>query len=130
MGEEITLFDRRGLAQAALPSAVLDPRTTGEWTGSWFELQDDSGRPRYRRPMPHPLLLRSEGPEEEGGAPRTVIWAPQRGAFSLVVPDVPEGDVVVFASPVDRPDVPQPAGEILRVPLRAPTSGSTSERSG
>jgi hypothetical protein len=123
---EITLVDRRGLAQAALPSAALDPRSPGEWTGAWFELQDAAGRPRYRRPMPHPLLLRSEGPEE-GWAPRTVIWAPQRGAFSLVVPDVPEGDVVVFAGPVDRPDVPAPAGEILRIPLGSPRPGSADE---
>jgi hypothetical protein len=47
------------------------------------------------------------------------MWVEERGAFSVVVPDLPAGaDLVMFGSPTDKPEIPAPAAELLRVPLR------------
>ncbi len=116
--QAITLFDRRELEMKPLPTQDLAAFSPGERSGFWVEVQDARRRALYRRVMPHPLLGRSEGTDADE-TPRTVIWAHERGAFSVVVPNLSDGaDVVLFGSPTDRPDIPQPAMEILRVALR------------
>jgi hypothetical protein len=114
--QAITLFDRRELEMKPLPTQDLAPFRPEERSGCWVEVQDARGRALYRRVMPHPLLGRSEGAADE--TPRTVIWVHERGAFSVVVPNLSDGtDLVLFGSPTDRPDIPQPAAELVRVAL-------------
>lgn len=116
-GERITLSERRPLEMLPVPTQDLTAFAPEERSGFWVEVQDAHGRAVYRRSMPHPLLRRSEGAADEN--PRTVVWASERGAFAVVVPNPPVGaDLVLFGSPVDPPEVPQPAAELLRVPLR------------
>jgi hypothetical protein len=115
---EITLFERLGLEMKALPTDDLEPVKPEERSGFWVELQDRRGRPLYRRSLPHPMIRRSEAHGDEPG-PRTVIWVEERGAFSVVVPNLPAGaELVMFGSPTDKPEIPAPAAEILRVTLR------------
>lgn len=115
---ELTLFDRLELEMTALPTNDLEPFKPEERSGFWVEVQDQRGRALYRRSMPHPMVRRSEAHADEAG-PRTVMWVEERGAFSVVVPNMPGGaELVMFASPTDQPEIPRPAAEILRVPLR------------
>ena len=115
---ELTLVDRLELEMTALPTNGLEAFKPEERSGFWIEVQDQHGHARYRRSMPHPMVRRSEVHDDET-VPRTVMWAEERGAFSVVVPNLPGGaELVMFGSPTDRPEIPQPAAEILRVPLR------------
>jgi hypothetical protein len=115
---EFTLFDRRELEMRALPTNDLEPLKPQERSGFWVEVQDQRGRALYRRSMPHPMIRRSEAHDDET-VPRTVMWVEERGAFSVVVPNLSGGaELVMFGSPTDQPEIPQPAAEIMRVPLR------------
>jgi hypothetical protein len=115
---ELTLFERVELEMRALPTGDLEPVKPEERSGFWVELQDRRGRALYRRSMPHPLIRRSEAHGDEPG-PRTVMWVEERGAFSVVVPNLPAAaELVMFGSPTDKPEFPAPAAELLRAPLR------------
>jgi hypothetical protein len=117
---ELTLVDRLELEMTALPTNDLEAFKPEERSGFWIEVQDRQGRALYRRSMPHPMVRRSEGHDDETVL-RTVMWVEERGAFSVVVPNLPGGAaLVMFGSPTDQPEIPQPAAEILRVPLRDP----------
>jgi hypothetical protein len=117
-GAAITLFDRREVEMRALPSHGLEGRDSAQFSGCWLELQASDGRVLYRRTVPHPMIRRSELLAEDGSF-SIHLWVPERGAFSVVVPGLPQAaELVIFASPAERPEVPQPAGELLRVPLR------------
>lgn len=119
----ITLFDRREVGMRSLPSNGLETWEPGTRSGSWVEVRDGRGVVLYRRGMQHPMIRRSEAFADDGTA-SVRLWAPPRGAFTVVVPTSRDGvDVVVFASAVELPDVPGPASEILRVPLWERPSG-------
>ena len=85
-----------------------------------MEVHDRDGRVLYRWAMAHPMIRRSEVFDRDGAdEPSTVMWAAERGAFSLVVPNLPTGtDLVLLASPTEDLEILAPASEILRVPLR------------
>ena len=115
---ELTLVDRLELEMAALPANDLTTFKPEERSGFWIEIHDPRGRALYRRSMPHPMVRRSESHDDERG-PRTVMWVEERGAFSVVVPNLFGGaELVMFGSPTDQPGMAQPAAEILRMPLR------------
>ena len=120
---ELTLIDRLELEMKPLPTNDLEAFKPEERSGFWIEAQDEQGRALYRRSMPHPMVRRSEAHGDEKD-PRTVMWVEERGAFSVVVPNLHRAaDLVMYGSPTDQPEIPKPAAEILRVPLRGPVTG-------
>ena len=107
----------------APPSEKWDPRTQREQSGFWLELQSSEGRTLYRRVIRHPIRANAEVALDEGGFTNRVAVA-DRGAFSLVVPNLADAtDLALYASPVDRPHLPEPARELVRVSLRKPRQG-------
>ena len=116
-----TLFDRRELEMRALPGSGLEPIEPGTRSGCWLEVQDADGGVLYRWVMAHPMIRRSEVFEQADGTdePRTILWAAERGACSVVVPNLAGGaDLALFASPTQDLEILQPAVEVLRVALR------------
>ncbi|MDQ3342452.1 MAG: hypothetical protein M3425_04510 [Actinomycetota bacterium] len=117
-GDEISLAERRVVAKVAPPSEDLERKRPRERSGFWMELQDGKGRTLYRRVIRNPIRANAEVALEEGGFTNRVSVA-QRGTFSLVVPNLREAaDLALFASPLDRPHLPEPASEVVRVPVR------------
>lgn len=117
-GEQIRLVDRREVDAVTPPSEDLERPKPAERSGFWLELQDREGRVLYRRVIRHPVRANAEVATGDGGFTNEVSVA-ERGSFSLVVPNLsPAADLALFASPLDRPNVPEPASEIVRVPLR------------
>lgn len=117
-GDQISLTERREVAMAAPPSEELGRKGAEDRSGFWLEVQDGQGRTLYRRTIRHPIRANAEIALEDGTFTNRVSVA-DRGAFSLVVPNLgPDAELALFASPVDRPHVPEPASEVLRVPLR------------
>ena len=114
-GDRITLVDRREVEMRAVPSDPLEQPT--DRSGFWIEVQDSARRAIYRRGMRHPLRLNSEVVGEDGRLTNVVSVA-ERGAFSLVVPNLPDGvELTLVATPADLPENARPAAEILRVAL-------------
>jgi hypothetical protein len=125
--DEFTLRDRLVLEMEVPPSLDLEAFGTESRSGCWVEVQDARGAVLYRRLLPHPMVRRSEA--AAGEAPRTVHWREERGAFSILVPNLPHGaDLVMFASPADEPELTGAAVETFRLPLRDRRDGSPQPR--
>lgn len=116
--DDISLVDRRVVAKVAPPSEDLARKQPRERSGFWMELQDGEGRTLYRRVIRNPIRANAEVAVEGGGFTNRVSVA-RRGTFSLVVPNLREAaELALFASPLDRPHLPEPASEVARVPVR------------
>lgn len=119
-GGAITLVDRQEVDVAAPPSENLERHQPERRSGFWVELQARDGRTLYRGVIRHPIRASAEVVAEEGGFTNQVSVA-ERGAFSLLVPNLPEADdLTLYSSPIDRPHLPEPATELMRVPVREP----------
>lgn len=115
---EYSLLRRREVAGMAPPSEPLDRGERRARSGFWVELVDPEGRALYRRVMQHPIRTRAEVPDEEGGFTNRVSVARQ-GTFSVLVPNLPDAaELVLFSSPLERPQAPEPAEAVVRVPVR------------
>jgi hypothetical protein len=110
-GDRIQLVAQEQLAMAVLPSEELGQ--DGPRSGFWHELQDSAGRPLYRRVTSNPLSTGVEIPTGDPEQPLAYEQVPRpAGIFSVVVPDLPEGQsVALFVS--------QPGG-IPILPRRGP----------
>jgi hypothetical protein len=94
------------------PSQPL-PAELGKVSGFWFELQSEEGGVRYRGIVDHPLLVRSEPPDDTAESVTVAVQA----LFSMVIPRVRPGeDLVIFSSPLEPGETGRPAREILRLP--------------
>ena len=119
-GGDIELVDRREVDTVAPPSQEAPRRAQAEQSGFWVELRDAEGREIYRRVMRNPIRVAAEVPDGEGGFTNKVSVA-QSAMFSLLVPNLPEAtELALFASPLDRPHLPEPAREVARIPFRPP----------
>ena len=112
-GSNMEPLDRQRLAMAVLPSSSLETDTPQ--SGFWFELQDAQRQPLYRWILKNPLLnfleVRSENPEEPLSYQEAA--RPSEGVFSVVVPDLPDGDFVAFMASQPYPTM-WPQGSIQR----------------
>ncbi len=117
---DIELVERQEIDTVAPPSQEVPEREETAQSGFWVELRDADGRTIYRRVMRNPIRAAAEVPDGEGGFTNRVSVAPA-GMFSLLVPNLPEAmELALFASPLDRPHMPEPATEVVRAPFRAP----------
>jgi hypothetical protein len=115
---EFTLVDRASIEKRLPPS---DEIPEGLVTGFWFELQSADGSVRYRRIMGDPIRLVFEGPAEGSAstAPDRAEGIPAKRVFSVLVPSIAPGDVLLFFGPPVEPADPGTA----RRSSAAPYSG-------
>jgi hypothetical protein len=95
----------RNVIQKRLPPSDEIPE--GVVTGFWFELRSADGAVRYRRIIGDPIRLVFEGPAEGSGAtaPDRAEGIPEKRVFSVLVPAIAEGDVLLFFGlPIDPPE--------------------------
>ena len=106
-GDEITLVAQQRLAMVAPPddsALTLDARA-----GTWIEVRDANGRGLYRQVLTDPISAGYEAtprtPDEVG---IHVVPGEPTGAFTVVVPDLPDAqDVVLHRLSSDDLDVPR-----------------------
>jgi hypothetical protein len=83
-----------------LPPSDPDPekRSAEGASGFWIELQSPEGAVLYRRILQDPILYHQEGvaPGSPKGQLSRVDWIPETRTFSILIPDLPNGDQVVF----------------------------------
>jgi hypothetical protein len=88
--------------------------------GFWVELRDAADRPLYRRVTQNPVRFAAEFPTGESDRP--LAWGDldePRGAFVLVVPDLPAAQtVLLFSSPLGSEGSGKPASELVRFDLK------------
>jgi hypothetical protein len=85
-------------------------------TGFWYELRDRADKIFYQRATQNPIRFDEEIYSDDPKQPinRQPVEDP-RGVFVLLVPNTPQGDVVVlFSSPLDPESSAQPAKEFAR----------------
>jgi hypothetical protein len=125
-GDRVDLVLRQPVDMVAPSSEPLDD--FGDRLGSWIELRDAEGVALHRQVLHDPLGASTEvfssDPEE---SLQQVERTRQKGAFTVVVPDLPRADhVAVVADVAPPPDVatlpgahPRGAPErrVLRFPL-------------
>ena len=73
------------------------------------------------------MIRRSEAVADHGSSSNH-LWVPEQGAFSVVVPNLLQGaELVMFASPNERPDpsagIGGPADRAARAPAARTRSG-------
>jgi hypothetical protein len=117
-GPDIRLTGSDRLAMFVPPSDPLD--ALAPQSGFWVEVRDPQDKPIFRRLMHHPIQTEYEVfPAESGGS---IIRTPRptpTGVFSIVVPDLPDGQSLVFhGSPPSTEHRQLAAREIARFDLR------------
>jgi hypothetical protein len=113
-GNEIRKVSQQRVAMTAPPSHSL---SAGNEVGFWYELHDASDRPLYRRVMQSPILTSVEVFSPDGSITRHPVTNP-RGAFQVIVPDLPHAvNLVLVATPEPTPE---PLGSSAEERARAP----------
>lgn len=122
-GDQVDLVSRQPVDMVAPSSEALGD--FGDRLGSWIELRDPEGVALYRQVLQDPLGTSTEvfssDPEE---SLRRIERTRQKGAFTVVVPDLPRADqVAVVAEVAPLPGshagdaAPAPERRVLRFPL-------------
>lgn len=97
-GDSVRLVDRQPVSMLA-PVDDAELLARGE-DGYWIEVRDDEGHPLYQQVLHQPLQTHYEVfSPEPGVSPQLVPNPDSRGAFQAVVPDLPNGAVVVVQGP-------------------------------
>jgi len=95
-----------------LPASDPEPRdASGESSsGFWIELRSSEEAVLYRKILDDPLLYHHEGVDPSGpkNAIRRIDWVPGTRTFSILIPDLPNGEQVVFFGSV-IPNLAQPS---------------------
>jgi hypothetical protein len=94
----------------------------GDRWGSWIELRDAKNRVLYQQILHDPLPVDAEAPGEpdQGQLLRRPIDQPE-GVFEVIVPNMAEARTLrLYASRMQAE--PEPAAELLRLPMRADPS--------
>lgn len=115
-GDQVRLVSRQRVEMRA-PASDRTDEYEGH-SGFWVEVRDVENRVIYRRVMHNPIRFEHEAPSGDPEKPFTHVKIEDPdGAFTLVVPDFPEAQVVsLFGSPPDRPA--EPAKQVLRVDFK------------
>ena len=128
---QVTLVSRQSVEMTLPPThPIEDEAPLLEFAA---ELRGADGRVLHRVPMPNPLAPHREvfSEEPDRSIHRVPVEHPQ-GAFTVVVPDHPEGDSVALVATGRADEEATPGGlgarrEVARVPLRGP-DGERTER--
>jgi hypothetical protein len=111
-----SITDSWPLETLAPASHALDaPRAT---SGFWVELHDAKNNVLYRRVMPNPVQSDVEIFDPEEGPHRHAVEEPE-GVFTVLVPDMPDAEEIVFvSSPPDPAKRQNAARKVAAMPLR------------
>lgn len=144
-GDSVRLVGRQPVSMLA-PVDDAELLARGQ-EGYWIEVRDEGGRPLYQQVLHQPLQTHYEVFSPEPGVRPHLVPNPDvRGAFSAVVPDLPDGAVVVVQGPPvtddtddDEPPAPSPVSRrqkrktarqegdqprtLVSAPLRHPKKG-------
>ncbi len=116
VGKTVKLESATRLEMIALPS--IHTEGAEKESGSWVTLEDQQGRPLYRRPMSNPF---SGTREMLGGADREfsqVKVASTKGVIELLVPDLPgAASAVIYASDTEGARAHGPAQPVTKVSM-------------
>jgi hypothetical protein len=127
-GDDVRLVDRVPVEAIVAPG---EPEPVPEGAaGFWVELRDRSGRALYRQTLDQPIRLEAEVfPEDHGELPHHVSRTSPRGAFVIVVPDLPEAERAALWSSPPRPErAHEAASSLIEIPLRSRRRGGTDGR--
>lgn len=119
----VRVTSRSRLAKVVPPTESLpDVSSAAGRSGFWVEVRDAADRVRYRRVMADPLPSRLEAPAENGGFGQ-LPGAPSTGTFTVLVPDLDDGEELVLMRGSGRGAGPATAadrvsGELARISLR------------
>ncbi len=94
-GRTVRLASRQSVAM--IPPPPEPAPIQGERHGFWVELKDAAGKTLYQRAVQQPIRFEVEVfPEDHRRAIQRVPRSDPRGAFALVVPDLPEAATVIL----------------------------------
>jgi hypothetical protein len=128
-GDRVDLVSRQPVDMVAPSSEPLEDFS--DRRGSWVELLDPDGAALHRQVLHHPIRTSSEvfGPGGQESI-RRVERASRKGAFTVVVPDLPQAEQVAVVaetppSPSAARGAPAAASgrRVLRFSLRNPPDG-------
>jgi hypothetical protein len=134
-GDRVDLVYRQPVDMVAPSSEPLED--FADRIGSWVELRDPEGVALHRQVLHDPVGASTEvfSPDPRESL-RRVERTRQKGAFTVVVPDLPRADhvaLVADVAPLLRPGaegaVPPPERRVLRFPLHDNRSGLSGEQS-
>ena len=134
-GDQVDLVSRQPVDMLAPSSEPLEDFS--DKRGSWVELLDSDGAALHRQVLHDPIRTSSEvfAPDAEESI-RRVERTGRKGAFTVVVPDLPQAEQVAVvaetAPPVSsgREAAAAPSERrVLRFPLRNTTDGGGRARS-
>jgi hypothetical protein len=134
-GDRVDLVSRQPVDMAAPSSEPLDE--IANRLGFWVELRDPEGAALHRQVLHDPVGASTEvfSPDPTESL-RRVERTRQKGAFTVVVPDLPSADSVAFVADLGpllgaqaEGAAPPPERRVLRFPLRDNRGGVAGERS-
>jgi hypothetical protein len=129
-GDRVDLVYRQPVDMIAPSSEPLDD--LADRLGSWVELRDPEGVALHRQVLHEPIGASTEvfSPDPKESL-RRVERTRQKGAFTVVVPDLPRADQVAIVADMAPPPAaraegaaPPPERRVLRFPLHDNPSGT------
>lgn len=134
-GDRVDLVSRQPVDMLAPSSEPLDDFANR--LGSWVELRDPEGVALHRQVLHDPVGASTEVfSPDPGESLRRVARTREKGAFTVVVPDLPRADHVAFVADVAplmgaraEGAAPPPERRVLRFSLHDNRSGPAGGRS-
>ncbi|HEU4389106.1 MAG TPA: hypothetical protein VFV34_14995 [Blastocatellia bacterium] len=141
-GDEIRLVSRQ---EVDMEPPLSDPTTApAEQAGFWLEVRDSKLQVLHRQVMHDPAMTHPEVFSNEPG--KSIVRSSKpvaKGAFTVIVPAVPDSDHVAFirkgpgTQAKAAPGITTATGEVARIPLKSepaaeskPKKKQTQKRSG
>jgi hypothetical protein len=125
-GEQVNLAEIERVQMIA-PAAVT-PLPSTRHCGFWLEVRDAGARVLFHRVLHEPFqrTIEVHSPDNPIRIDRP---GPQRGAFEVLIPDVPgAATLVLLGSPLQRERASEPARELACFPLPHATAGEEGSR--
>lgn len=124
-GYKIKLIEQQNIQKIVPPSVTVD--TTNNRSGFWFEITGDKQDVLYRRIIDNPIKTDIEVFSDEKvteSVSRHKV-SDIKGAFSIVIPDIPEAEGLdLFGSPIREErgertlDIKKPSTKIFHLNLK------------
>jgi hypothetical protein len=132
-GDAVRVVSRQPVDMIAPASSGVDADLS-EHHGFWVELQDQRGTALHRQVMHNPMRTDAEVfSDDPDQTLRRVAVGQPTGAFTVVVPDLPEADHLALVSSPPRAGGARtariPAARVRRFPLRGELPSNTDEAS-
>jgi hypothetical protein len=124
-GNQIKLISQQNIQKVVPPSVTRD--TQNNRSGFWFEITSDKQNVLYRRVIDNPIKTDIEvfSDEKETESISRYKISDIKGAFSIVIPDIPEAEGLdLFGSPIKEEkgertlDIKKPSTKIFHLDLK------------